>query len=100
MKIRWTAAAADDLQQIAEYLNESNPHLAESTVERLYAAAQSLTVHPYRGRVGRLRDTRELLTVPLPYVIVYKTGSDAIRIIRILHGARDWPGSLKSQPPR
>jgi hypothetical protein len=32
MRIRWTLAATDDLQQIHDYLREHEPHLAGPTV--------------------------------------------------------------------
>jgi addiction module RelE/StbE family toxin len=70
--IRWTPAAAVDLQQIGEYLKEHNPSFAKPTVERLYEATQSLTRFPSRGRLGQVLGTRELVVSPLPYIIVYQ----------------------------
>jgi plasmid stabilization system protein ParE len=42
MRIRWTPAAADDLEHIKDYLTELHPHLARSTVLELYEAIRSL----------------------------------------------------------
>ena len=47
MRIRWTAAAAADLEQIKDYLKERYPSFAQPTVLRLY---HSLKRTPYRGR--------------------------------------------------
>ena len=69
MHVRWTPAAADDLEQIAGYWKEHNPSAAQATVVKLYDAAQSLRQFPYRGRTGREAGTRELVVSPLPYVI-------------------------------
>jgi plasmid stabilization system protein ParE len=38
MRIRWTVAAADDLQRIHDYLGEHEPHLARPTVTALHEA--------------------------------------------------------------
>jgi toxin ParE1/3/4 len=66
--------------------------LAQPTILRLYDAAQSLGKFPYRGRTGQLTGTRELVVVPLPYVIVYTVADLIVHIARVLHGAQDWPG--------
>ena len=92
MRIRWTSAAVTDLENIGQYLKERHPTLAQPTVERLYDAAQSLTKFPYRSRAGQLPGTRELVTAPLPYIIVHQVSDPVIHILRILHGAQDWPG--------
>ena len=90
MRVRWSPAAVGDLEQIADYLREHNPGFAQPTVQRLYEAAQSLTKFPYRGRVGNEPGLRELVTSPLPYIIVYEVSEQAVHVVRILHGARDW----------
>jgi toxin ParE1/3/4 len=90
-RIRWAPAAADDLQSIHGYLKEHHPSFANSTVRKLYAAARSLKRLPYRGRVGHLDHTRELVMAPLPYLIVYGVEPDVIHIFRVIHTSEDWP---------
>ena len=89
--IRWTRAAADDLERIALYLQEHRPALAQPTTIRLYQVAASLADFPNRGRVGRLAGTRELTAPPLPFVIVYTVAAGVVSIARVLHGAQSWP---------
>jgi len=36
MRIRWTLAAAGDLEQIRDYLKQHHPRLAQPTVLKLY----------------------------------------------------------------
>ena len=70
MRIRWTPAAAEDLQHIKDYLTEHHPEFARSTVLELYESIRSLKNSPHRGRVGREEDTRELVFTAchtLPY---------------------------------
>jgi plasmid stabilization system protein ParE len=61
MRIRWTLAAAADLEHIKGYLAEHYPHLMQSTVLELYETIRSLKALPNRGRLGREEGTRELL---------------------------------------
>ena len=48
MRIRWTLAAAADLEHIKNYLKEHNPDLAQPTVLKLYEAVSMLQVDPMR----------------------------------------------------
>jgi len=90
MRVRWSPAAANDLEQIGAYLKDHNPAFAQPTVRRLYQAAQSLRQFPYRGRVGNEPGLRELVTSPLPYIIAYEVSEESVHIVRVLHGAQDW----------
>jgi toxin ParE1/3/4 len=86
-RIRWAPAAADDLQAISEYWRGHHPTFAQSTIQKLYDAARSLRKFPHRGRVGEAANTRELLTVPLPYIIVYGIDTEFVHIFRVVHAA-------------
>jgi toxin ParE1/3/4 len=88
MRIRWTPAAAADLQRVSDYLKDHHPHYREATVRKVYAAIQSLKERPHLGRVGREKGTRELLFPPLPYVAVYRVKQQNIEVLRIYHGAQ------------
>ncbi len=91
MRIRWTPHAADDLEQIADYLKEHRSGHAESTVRELYATLQSLRALPRLGRPGREEGTREFVVGRLPYIAVYRLKDDAIEILRIWHAAQNRP---------
>jgi toxin ParE1/3/4 len=91
MRIRWTPAAAADLQSVSDYLKEHHPHYREATIRRVYADIQSLKEWPHLGRVGREEGTRELLFLPLPYVAVYRVREQNIEVLRIYHGAQGRP---------
>ena len=91
MQLRWTTAAADDLEGIAEYLFEKSPRNATQLIRKIYEAPSSLKNYPNLGRPGKKEGTRELVIAPLPYIVVYQIMGDAMYILRILHGAQDWP---------
>lgn len=89
MRIRWTLAAASDLQQIHEYLKEHEPHLARPTVIAVREAVLSLRKFPNRGRPGAVEGTRELLHERLPYIVAYRVMEDAVEILHIWHPSQE-----------
>ena len=91
MRIRWTPAAAADLEQIGDYLKDRHPQHRQPTVRKLYEAIRSLKEWPHGGRLGREDGTRELLFPPLPYIAVYRVKEQSIEVLRIYHAAQDRP---------
>jgi len=89
MRIRWTPAAAADLQNISDYLKEHHPHYRQPTMRKLYDTIRSLKQMPGRGRPGSEEGTREVLFHPLPYVAVYRVTEEAVEVLRIYHGAQN-----------
>lgn len=88
MRIRWTPAAADDLQNIRDYLTGRDPRLAQPTVKKLFEIVQSLKRSSARGRNGREVGTRELVCTPLPFIIGYRIQGNDVEILHIHHGAQ------------
>jgi toxin ParE1/3/4 len=91
MQVRWTTAAENDLQTIADYLFEKTPEHAARLIREIYSAPSALKSFPNRGRAGKKQGTRELVLSSLPYIIVYQVSSDVLHVVRILHGAQEWP---------
>jgi addiction module RelE/StbE family toxin len=91
MRIRWTYAAAEDLEHIKGYLTEHHPQFAQSTLLELYETIRSLKTSPRRGREGREEGTRELVLSRPPYIVAYRIKEQAIEVLHIYHGAQDRP---------
>jgi toxin ParE1/3/4 len=89
MRVRWTPAAAADLQNISDYLKQHHPHYRQPTLRKLYDTIRSLRQSPHRGRPGGEEGTREIVFSPLPYVAVYRVKRQTIEVVRIYHGAQD-----------
>jgi toxin ParE1/3/4 len=85
MHIRWTPAAAGDLEHIYDYLSLHEPQLARPTVIALREAVQSLKRFPHLGRPGVVAGTRELLHDRLPYIVAYRVKDGAVEILHIWH---------------
>lgn len=71
MRIRWTPAAAQDLENISNYLNRHRAQYRHPTLRKLYHRIKALKDSPYLGRPGSVEGTRELLFSPMPYIAVY-----------------------------
>lgn len=92
MQIRWTNPAVQDLTRIGDYTREHfGTDQAQNTAMLIYAAADSLLQFPRRGRVGRRPDTREIAIPGLPFLVIYRIEEESIQILRVLHGAQQWP---------
>lgn len=93
MKLVWTRPAATDRREIRAYIAQDNPAAALALDELFSEKAGRLLDHPGLGRPGRIADTRELV-VHQNYILVYDLVGDLVRVLRVLHAARQWP------PPR
>jgi toxin ParE1/3/4 len=91
MQLRWTEAAATDLERIADYLFSHAPESAPRLIRSIYEAPETLLSFPHRWRPGKKTGTRELVLSPLPWIVVYAVRDDVVHVGRILHGAQRWP---------
>ncbi|MDX8526875.1 type II toxin-antitoxin system RelE/ParE family toxin [Mesorhizobium sp. MSK_1335] len=94
MKIVWSVLALSDRDGIFTHIEADNPVAAIAMDERIAAAIGRLQDFPESGRPGRLAPTRELVIVGTPYVVAYQLTENAVRILRVLHGAQRWPDDL------
>ena len=91
MQIRWSPEAADDFESAIRRILEDNPSNAQRVAQIIYDRIAVLTTFPYRGRVGRIEGTRKLVIVPLPFIAVYRIKDEFVEIVRVIHGAQEWP---------
>jgi toxin ParE1/3/4 len=94
VRVRWTVPAANQLQQIFEYIAAGNPPAAGRTVRRIRNAIHQTARMPNAGRIGRVAGTREIVVPGTSYLAAYRAQEDMIHVLAILHGARDWPESF------
>jgi toxin ParE1/3/4 len=91
MRVRWLRGALRNLHRALDYIAKDNPGAATEVGERIHEAAMQLEHHPFMGRPGRLKGTRELIVPRLPYVIRYRIQKETVEILRIHHMAQRWP---------
>jgi len=90
MRLKWEDAAKVDRREIRAYVAQHNPRAALALSKLFLKEASRLTQYPYLGRVGRLANTREWVAHP-NYILIYDVTPKAVRILRVLHAARQWP---------
>ena len=91
--IEWTERAVADMHGIADYLLEKGIALGdvEEYVKRIYKAPVPLATLPGAGKPGRMPTTREWLVKDTPYALIYDVKKRSLRILRVMHGNRDFP---------
>jgi plasmid stabilization system protein ParE len=93
-KVIWSATAREDLRNIATYIAEDRPSLAEGYCLRLIEFAETAGDFPRLGRVvPELEDENVREIVRRPYRIIYENFLTQPRpvIMRVWHGARGRP---------
>jgi addiction module RelE/StbE family toxin len=91
----WSPSALDDLDSIINYVAAQNPAAALRVIDRIEEAGERLG-EMATGRPGRVAGTYEKVVPGLPYILAYSiepqaNRSEAVVILRAIHGARNWP---------
>jgi len=91
----WTKRAQNSLDEIYGHIAKKHhdPITAARVISVIVTTTNAtLSEHPRRGRVGRVKDTRELVIANLPnYIVAYSHIDDRSIILRVMHGAQAWP---------
>lgn len=89
MRLAIDAGAADDLEDIADWIAKDRPQAARRMISELLAAMERLAELPRLGRKGRVAGTYEWVVAP--YIIVYEVTSPplTVTIVGVFHAARD-----------
>lgn len=89
-RLEWHREARADLLAIIDYISDDNPDAAQRLKDDIERKVAALPEHPKLYRHGRVSGTREMV-VRSKYVVVYREDADTITVLRVLHGAQDWP---------
>jgi toxin ParE1/3/4 len=92
-----------DLLEHLDYIADDNPDAASRFIQAVEKALERLSEMPEIGAVREF-DNPRLAGVrlwPVPkfsrYLIFYQVTEDSIRILRVLHGARDIPSLFEDE---
>ena len=91
MKAIWTGKARQDLEAIWTFIALDNIDAADSQIQLIWTASVILEDFPELGRIGKVPGTRELVVPGTAYRLIYRITSKALQILRVMHGAREWP---------
>lgn len=87
----WLRRALADRDAQLDYIAQDNPGAAIEQGDRIAHQVALLAEHPEMGRAGRKQGTRELVISRTPFIIVYRIRGERIELLRLLHGAQQWP---------
>ena len=89
MPVTFAPAAAQDIEEIGDYIHAENPAAAARLISALRARCRRIADVP-RGGAPRHALWPGLRSIAFQsYVIFYTLDGDNARVERILHGARD-----------
>ncbi len=89
VRIIWSPEAAEDLEQIKNYIARDSDYYAKSVVKKILEASKSIGSFPYSGRiVPEINDSRVRERIIYSYRMIYKIRKESILIIAIIHGKR------------
>jgi toxin ParE1/3/4 len=94
---QFSPQAWDDMRAIVAYIASDNPDAAARFVPALEVTFAQLVALPGMGSVRHFRrkDLQGVRIMPVTgfasYLIFYTTAGTGMRVLRILHAARDFP---------
>lgn len=89
-ELLWTPEAVRDREDLYGYIEEDNPLAALALDDLIAEKTTALLDFPRMGRSGRVSDTLELV-VHRSYMVVYDIVEMQVRILSVVHTARQWP---------
>jgi toxin ParE1/3/4 len=93
----WTQLARDGLDEVIAYIAEDSPEAAEKVLEVVLGVAESLSVFSDRGHVvPELADRSIREVFVYRYRMIYEVLPSEVRILALIHGARDFDRWLRS----
>lgn len=90
MELLWTPEAIRDREVIYSHIESDSPSAAVGLDNLISEKTAMLRDHPRMGRSGRVVGTYELI-VHNSYMVVYEIHHSQIRILAVVHTARQWP---------
>ncbi len=98
MRVRFSARAERDLDEIIVYIASDKATAAQGVFNRIKAAARRLEAFPRLGRsIGH--DEMRLGVARTPYSLVYRITPREVLILRIHHSAQKWELNTRALPP-
>lgn len=100
MKVEFTRLAEQDLEDIGDRIALRNPPRAVTYVEEIRRKALNLADFPNSGTLRPAWGEGVRMDVHGRYLIIYRVRTDAVQVLRVVHGARDLDALLMGKPPR
>lgn len=93
MEIIWLDTAVDEFEEAIDWIRARNDEAADNIANLALVQIDQLHSYPQIGRIGRNKNTRELVITKTNFIAVYRI-QPTLRRIEILsfkHDAMQWP---------
>jgi len=97
LPVFFTVLAEEDLDQIEDYISAHDPAAAARVRAAVVQQSVQLGNTPQKGMALKAPRSEQEIGVRLwpvsryrNYLVLYRVEKDLIRVLRILHAARDW----------
>ena len=91
MVIWWSTPATQQLAAAHEFIAADDEAAAAEIANHIWDSVDILARHPFAGRNGRVAGTREPIIPGTPFLVAYRIEKNEVRILAVLHAAREWP---------
>jgi toxin ParE1/3/4 len=91
VRLRWSAAARHDFIEARDFIASENPAAARSWAIRIRRSVHRVHRFPLAGQALEQTGLRATTVPGTSHRIVYAVQPDAIVIVALWHGAREWP---------
>ncbi|MBA4180373.1 MAG: type II toxin-antitoxin system mRNA interferase toxin, RelE/StbE family [Anaerolinea sp.] len=91
MKVRWSPEAYEDLDNLRGWVARQRPDASVRVAARIVQASRRLGRFPNSGKLGRVPESREAPVPGVPWILQYRIKDNHVEIIRVIHGAQDFP---------
>lgn len=91
MKVRVTATALIEIENIFAYLSAKNPLAAKSVVARVGEKIAKLAEFPLIAQISDEPGVRRMPVGRYPFMILYTVENDEVVVLHVRHGARRSP---------
>lgn len=92
--VRWSREAQADAASIDEHYHQLNPGYAARVARQAVKAARFLAENPEAGPPVGNR-TRKWRVAGTPYLLFYRHDGKFLRIVRLIHAARNWRDEIE-----
>ena len=94
-RLSYTVLAREDLESINSYLRkEADARTAINQLDLIRKTGNRLIDFPRSGPAIETGPFRSLRVRGTPFLIIYRLLGADVEIMRVFHGARDWPNEL------
>lgn len=93
----WLRRVIADRDLQLDHIAQDNPRAAIAQGDHIVHQVGQLLQHPEMGRAGRKQGTRELVISRTPFIVIYRIKGKRIELLRMLHGAQQWPKGAKAR---